>query len=182
MKRFCLLATGAMAIIFVQLLLNCSQPLESIEDPDPGPPGPDRVDTITLTDTVTIVDTVTQTDTVIETDTITVVDTVTILVPDSSVIQAVCSQIESNLNEIYWMFRNQEGHYLLEFEASTDWDHPSKTILIEIDGEQFLWYTDESMLFEVETDLMQNATVRMTPIDSRALGHAIDICLTVRSM
>ncbi len=74
MKRLIALAVLALFCVGLQIFVNCSQPLESSDLPNPGPPFV-RVDTLYIIDTVVVIDSGTVVDTVIVNDTVMVIDT-----------------------------------------------------------------------------------------------------------
>jgi hypothetical protein len=73
-KRLIVLIALALCCVGFQIFVNCSQPLESSDLPNPVPPFI-RVDTLYIIDTVVVIDSGTVVDTVIVSDTVTVVDT-----------------------------------------------------------------------------------------------------------
>lgn len=159
MRRTILLAVLALALISLQVLMNCSQQLEGIDGPVTNPP-------------VTIVKT----------------DTVIIFLPhddhhgdcdedDEKIV--VCSRLTSNINEIVWWFENEAESFSFHFEATTERDHPSKTLLIEIDDLQFFWDLSESKELLVEAPLKENGKVRITASKPPSLGHPVDICMSM---
>lgn len=169
MKRLFLLALITVSFFGVQLLLNCSKPLESIQGSELDPPKPDIiVDTITISDTVIIVDTTI------------LVDTLIVVVHDTSGSQTLCSRLSPYLKEIVWMFRNTEELYLLEFVANSEQNQPPRTLSVDIDGRQFSWDLTESNEFITEQHLNSNATVKIITDQPPSFGHDIDICLTVK--
>lgn len=156
MRRVILVIVLALTIIVSQILMNCSQVLEGINDPTLGPPG-----------------------TKVE------IDTVIIFVhddDDDDEKRVVCSRLTSNLNEIIWWFENESESYSYYFEAATERDNPSKTLLIEIDDLQFFWDLSESKELLVEAPLMENGKVRITASQPPSLGHPVDICLTMTEL
>ena len=90
-----------------------------------------------------------------------------------------CAQMAAQLKEIYWMFRNSPGDYDLEFTARSLQDKPIRDIIVEINGEEFEWQPDvvDELIFELF--LEEHSTVRIYSTNPRALGHEIDICLTI---
>ncbi len=142
-----------------------------------------QLDTVMLVDTVTSVDTLTVTDTLFEVDTLLEIDTLivldTIVVHDTTGIQTVCSELSRNLNEIIWGLRNTAGVYHLVFEAMVEGDQPPKTLTVTIDGQEYEWSVEQSLLFELETTLVENASVRIVPSQPLSLGHSVDVCLTL---
>jgi hypothetical protein len=131
------------------------------------------VDTLAVIDTLTVVDTVTVVDTLIYTDTVIVV------VTDTTGSQMLCSRISSHQPEIVWMFRNEEENFKLEFDASPESDHPSQKLLLNIDGREVHWSPVLEPELITEQFLNENATIRIIATKPPALGHAIDICVTL---
>ncbi|MFQ6007712.1 MAG: hypothetical protein ACE5K8_02050, partial [Candidatus Zixiibacteriota bacterium] len=136
------------------------------------------VDTVTLVDTLEIYDTTTIVDTVEIFDTTVVVDTVEIVIPDPSCIKTICSKLSCNQNKIIWNFRNMAGIYQLVFEATIEDDHPPKTLIVKIDGEEYEWHIDHSTEFMLETTLDEDAIIRIEPSQPLSLGHWVNVCLT----
>lgn len=183
MKR--IMFTGLLALLLVtpQFLTNCSQRLESVQgnDPvDPLPPG-------TIIDTVTIVDTIEivqggSTDTVLVFDTTVHIDTVIVVTPGSTGSLFVCDQLSSGQKHIVWMFRNAAGPFLLEFVGYAERFHPTQEFAMYVGGEEYFWRPAESAEFTLQSDLEQNAMIRIVPTNPNASGHAVDICLTLTAM
>ena len=112
-------------------------------------------------------------------DTLTLVDTVTIYEPDPGALETICSILLANLREIIWMFHNQEGHYLLEFEASPSREFAMYTLLIDVNGQVYEWDLVDGPEYSIELDLPTNSTIRVMPDKPLLLGHQVDLCLTV---
>ncbi len=189
-----------------QLFLNCSSPLESINDGQPTPPPPpdttfifdtvtetdtvaldtvalDTVvqkDTVVLHDTVTQTDTVTQIDTVTQTDTITIVDTIIIIEPDTTGTNRFCGNLSAHQQQIVWLFKNNSGNYRLEFVASTEQDKPPKDLEIDIDGQVFMWSPTQNMELTLEHELIKDATIKIISTSPHSRGHTVTVCLTAR--
>ena len=153
MKRLVLLAVWAVMSIGIQSFVNCSSPLESTSGSDSAPTGP-----------------------------VIIVDTVIVVMPDTSGSLMICSRLNSYQQEIVWLFRNQAGLFRLEFSALTEQEHPSQTLSVDIDGQQFQWQPAESAEFILEHDLEQNALMQIVSNKPPSFGHAIEICLTVRTL
>lgn len=186
MKRYILIVLCSVVLMAIQFFINCSNPLESLDEGDLTPYGYDSetdtiyiLDTTTVFDTTTIVDTTTFTDTIMIVDTITIIDTVVVIEPDSTGTSMACSRIVSTLKDIVWMFRNDEGDYLLEFSAFTEHDKPKPSLLVNIDGQEFIWNLVENTEFITELHLSENTMIRIRPNKPPSLGHAIDVCLTM---
>lgn len=145
----------------IQFVINCSNPLEDIDNGNLTPPGP-----------------ITDVDTIIVVDTLPVIDTLIIVEPGSGESKMVCSRITSNIQEIVWLFRNSEGLYCLEFAAALESEHPTQTITIDIGGQELLWRPSDSSELVKDLYLDQNVIIRITPKKPPSLGHALDICLT----
>lgn len=174
MKNKISLAVWLILLIGIQFLINCSNPLEGIDEAKPVPPGPnDTVDTIIDYDTILVVDTLTVVDTLIVTDTVIIVE------PGPGDSGMVCARLTSVIQEIVWLFRNSEGMFKLEFAAAVERDHPVQTLTVDIDGEEFIWKPAEDSEFIENMHLDQNAVIRINPKKPPSLGHSIDICLTV---
>jgi len=179
-KKIIFLAAAVLIFTGIQFLANCSNPLEGLDGSNPAPPGPViEIDTLYDVDTVVVIDSNTVVDTVVVIDTNTVIDTVIIIEPDPGESQTVCSRIASNQQEIVWMFRNQEGTYLLEFDASLESEHPTQTLSVDIDGQEFLWTPADNAEFITELYLQERTVIRITPHKPPSLGHAVYICLKV---
>jgi hypothetical protein len=161
-KRIIILAIFVVMITGIQFLVNCSNPLETTgqNNADQVVPGVD-VDTVIVTDTVTFV------------------DTVTVHEPDPGDWQTVCSILRANLHEIVWLFRNQEGLFHLEFVASAEREFSSRRLVVNIDGEEFLWSPADAPMFSRTIYLQQEASIRIMPDPPCRLGHEVDVCLTV---
>jgi len=176
-----ILTVLAALLILVQLLVNCADPLEGLDDDGLSPLGPiTETDTVFETDTLIIDgDTVYSVDTVIVSDTITYVDTVTIYEPEPGTIQVVCSILLANLREIIWTFHNEAGLYQLEFEATPEREFCFYKLIVDIDGQEFVWDPTDGNIFTQELTLSENATIRVTPDKPLLLGHQVDICLAI---
>ncbi|UCC43966.1 MAG: hypothetical protein JSU65_12765 [Candidatus Zixiibacteriota bacterium] len=162
MTRIIILALGVVIIIGALFLANCSNPLDTYGQDGPGQTGPGII-----------------VDTVIVIDTITVVDTVIIHEPDPGDWQTVCSILRANLNEIVWLFCNQEGLFHLEFAATAEREFSFRTLVVNIDGEEFVWNPTDDPVFSGEMYLQEEASIRVMPNPPCLLGHEIEICLTV---
>jgi len=142
------------------------------------------VDTVEIFDTTEIVDTVEIFDTteIIDTveifDTTEIVDTVEIVVPDSTCIQTICDTLSNYNQMIFWTFGNMAGTYLLTFEATVENNQPPKELIVTIDGEEYIWHTDQSLVFTVEATLDEYSTIKIHPDKPVAFGHYIYVCLT----
>jgi hypothetical protein len=144
------------ALLAMQLISDCSQPLES-----PFENGQNSPDTIIITDTVRIT------------------DTTEIIIPDTGSSQILCARLSSHRKEIVWMFRNDPGAYSLDFRAAVERDNPSRTIVIDIGQQRYFWPLLESLEYLIEPELEQDATIKITSIPPHAFGQAIDICLII---
>ena len=158
MKRLILMLLCGCVLISLQFVVNCSRPLESI----------DEIDTLFP---------------VSETpgDTVVRVDTVTIVEGNDGSSFRFCARLASNQQEIVWLLQNEAGQFHLEFAALADRIHPSQTLLIEIDGEQFQWQPAKNMDFVIEQELGENAIARISSSTPHSFGHAIDVCLKVKA-
>jgi len=165
MKRIYVLAALCALIFGAQLLVTCSNPIELDDDPDPSPP---IIDTVidTLIDTVEVF------------DTDTIFDTLEIVVPDSTCIQTICDTLSNYNQMIFWTFGNMAGTYLLTFEATVENNQPPKELIVTIDGEEYFWHTDQSLVFTVEATLDDYSTIKIHPDKPVAFGHYIYVCLT----
>ncbi len=147
-----------------------------------------QLDTVVLVDTVTSVDTLTVVDTLLEVDTLIVVDTLlevdtliffdTIVVPDSTCIQTICDTLYEHNHKIFWTFGNMAGTYLLTFEATVENNQPPKELIVTIDGEEYIWHTDQSLVFTIEATLEEYSTIKIHPDKPMAFGHYVYVCLT----
>jgi len=177
-----LLFTALAAIFMVMLFIaNCSDPLETINSKGYIPTEPGG-DTVFHFDTVIVIDSLIHVDTVIVSDSTGHVDTVIIVEPGPSGPQLLCSRMACNQQEIIWMFRNPEGRFRLEFAASTERGHPTQLLLMSIDGQLVTWNTAVNLELTLEQSLRTNPTIRITSDKPHALGHAIDICLTMTKL
>lgn len=163
MKKLILFSAWAVVFTGIQLLTNCSKPLESIDENEQIPPD-------TVTDTIVVFDTVAVFDTVVVIDTISVGDTM------------FCARLNSHRKEIVWMIGNDEGLYSLEFSEIREREDPSQILVINIDDQQLFWPPSEYSEFIVDQNLGQNAIVRIESIPPHSYGHAIDICLRVKAL
>ncbi len=139
------------------------------------------VDTIMFFDTVLVMDTLYATDTLMVYDTVMIADTVTIVVPDSNCIHTVCAKLSPDLHEIVWKLQNTAGTFQLVFEATVQGAKPPRTLTVAIDGVEYEWDITESLVLTLVTPLAENATVVVTPNQPVALGHRIDVCVTLES-
>lgn len=162
MKKVILFSAWAVVFAGIQLLTNCSKPLDSIDENGQIPGD-------TVTDTIVVFDTVVVIDTVVVVDTISVGDT------------TFCARLNSHRKEIVWMIGNDEGLYNLEFSVIREREDPSQILVINIDDQQLFWPPSEYSEFIVDQYLGQNAIVRIESIPPHSYGHAIDICLRVRA-
>jgi hypothetical protein len=159
-----------------------------------------QLDTVVLIDTVTSIDTLTVVDTLLEVDTLIVVDTLlevdtlivvdtllevdtliffdTIVVPDSTCIQTICDTLSNYNQMIFWTFGNMAGTYLLTFEATIENNQPPKELIVTIDGEEYIWHTDQSLVFTIEATLDEYSTIKIHPDKPMAFGHYVYVCLT----
>ncbi len=111
-----------------------------------------------------------------DSDTVFAVDT--IIVVDST----YCARLNSQRQEIVWILFNQEGLFHLEFEAITERDNDSRTLVIDLNDQQYIWPLAEYHGFILEQNLEQNTHVRIVSDPPHAYGQAIDICLSVRAL
>lgn len=156
MKRLLSFSVWAFLLAAMQLLGNCSRPLESVSEEGFASP-----------------------ETVIVVDTVTYVDTVVVVVPDSSGSQILCGRLFSHQQEIVWIFPGWEGLFRLDFAAIAERGHPRQTLAVDIEDQQFLWRLAESTEFSTIENLEHDTSVRISSVPPYAFGHAIDICLSV---
>jgi len=138
------------------------------------------IDTVTdtLIDTVEVFDTDTIFDTLIDTVTDTLIDTVEVVVPDSTCIKTICDKLSGHNHKIVWTFGNMAGTYLLTFEATVENNKPPKELIVTIDGEEYIWHTDQSLVFTIEATLDEYSTIKIHPDKPIAFGHYVYVCLT----
>ena len=156
MKKLILFSIWVFICAGFQFLMNCSKPLDSINENGQFPAD-------TVTDTVAVIDTI------VVIDTISVADTM------------FCARLNSQRQEIVWMLQNQEGYFSLEFVAAIEREPNSQTLMIDIDGQQFQWRLAEDLTFMIEMYFEQDAIIRITSNPPHAYGQAVDICLRVRA-
>jgi hypothetical protein len=149
-KKLISLLSCIAAFITIQLLANCSQPLDS----NPGS-GQSFPDTVYVTDTTAVA------------DTITIVETM------------YCDRLNWYHREIIWMLQNREGLFRVEFVASTDREPPLPPLLIEIDDQQFLWDLEDSLEYVIEQFIERNASVRIAYASLQTCSKPIDVCFKV---
>jgi hypothetical protein len=179
MKRFILSTVCALLLIVPQLFINCSQPLESADNPGGVQPGPGlKIDTLVIIDTIVVVNE-NKTDTLYVFDTTVHIDTLVIIDPGGGSSQIVCDQLGSGQKYIVWMFRNPGGEYLLEFVANAERIHPSHDLSVFVNGVEYTWLPAESSEFLLQEKLEENAVIRIVSNKPSSLGHPIDICLTL---
>ena len=162
MKKLILFLICAVISAGFMCLASCSKPL-NINEIDQVTP-----DTLYVSDTIVFIDTI-------------YVDTIfidTIFVDTAFADTFFCARLSSQRQEIVWMLFNQEGPYQLEFQALPERTH-SQTLIIDIDGQRFSWVPSDSRDFTIETELEQNALIRIASIPPHAFGQAVDICLRV---
>ena len=192
MNRFILILMGAALVMVLQFAANCSQPLESTDEPNNVPPGPDviydttiSIDTIVVVYDSTEVDTIIAVDTTIVADTVYVIDTtgqtdtVVVVVEGGDGAQTVCARLSSTRQEIMWMFRNEAGPFLLEFTAAAERLHPTQVLSVTVDGQVVEWIPGENRELILQQDLGENAAIEIYSGKPGAFGHAIDVCLTL---
>mgnify|MGYP001180902711 CR=1 FL=1 len=193
MKRLFVILAFAVLALSLQIITNCSDPLETVNSRNltPVAPGGDTIvyiDTVFVYDstyqfdTLIIIDTINQIDTVIIIDSIGHVDTLIIVEPGPDGPLMLCSRLACNQKEIIWMFHNQEGSYRLDFAATTERDKPTQTLVVEIDGHSTTWNTAEDQELVIEQGLNANTTIKIYSANPHALGHSIDICLTMTKL
>ena len=148
------------------------------------------IDTIvdSTTDTIFVIDTVIQTDTVIDSfidtviliDTVsdTIIDTLIIIEPDTSGM-VLCSQISACNKEIVWVFSNAEGIFHLEFVAEPSDAFVKRTLIVEIEGDKYMWKPEINRELTIDRHLPANATINIYPDKPLAFGHSVDVCLTM---
>lgn len=208
MRRLLFLALLSMLCVAFGILANCSSPLDTTTGPNDDPPETEiiidtlyLVDTVILIDsagwidTVVIVDTVIQIDSTQTVDTLTVYDTVTIIdtievtdtiilhdttvVFDSTGSEYVCGRLNFWRKELVWTLHNDAGPTLLEFTADSKWDRPDRSLVVNIDGQEYIWQTSEATELVVEQELGENARIKISRTEPRCYGHSVDICLTI---
>lgn len=169
MKRRYFFLVATIILVAIQFITNCSNPLDDATARGPSQIDPGNIygDTIVNTDTIVVVDTTSS------------VDTVVIVYPDSGFAQPLCSPISSSQPEIVWMFRNAAGHYLLDFMALPESDHPVQQLTIDIDGQELRWVPSAEPEKLVDINLEANTVIRIYPNKPPSLGHAVHICLVI---
>ena len=204
MKRQFALAMVAALVLGTLLVASCANPLEST----PELVTPQGTDTLRLTDTLLlwdtlfvsdslpctdtvflsdsvvyadtlfIVDTVREIDTVVVTDSVFRIDTVFVTMPDTSDCGRMCSQISSAQSQITWLLDNAAGLHRLDFAAQAERNKPAQTLILEVDGTAYEWTVQESSDYSVDVNLPDDATIRISVLQPKALGHSIAVCLT----
>lgn len=142
-------------------------------------------DTITNIDTIVIYDTIPG-DTIFDTipgdtiyDTTVVYDTTIINVPDSTDGIPLCARLDSHRPEIVWILKADPGEYSFEFLAVTDDFSKCRELIVTINDAEYRW--NPAQLDEMRLDITVDSkiTIRIVPDKPAALGHPVDICLTV---
>ena len=136
-------------------------------------------DTTTIIDTFNVIDTVFNLDTLIISDTVFSTDTVIVIVPDSSGSLMQCARLASHLKEIVWMFSNEANNFNLEFSASISQEEPARNLIIDINGETYLWTPENNKRFSIELYLDEDSQITINTDRPSSFGHDIDICLTL---
>ncbi|SYZ73179.1 exported hypothetical protein [Candidatus Zixiibacteriota bacterium] len=139
-------------------------------------------DTTNQTDTLIIVDTTFHVDTVFVHDTTGHVDTVIIVEPGPDGPLTLCSRLACNQKEIIWMFRNDAGSYRLEFTAAIESDQPPQKLVVDIDGQKVTWDLSKKLELDLDQALGANAIIDISSTNPHALGHSINICLTMTKL
>lgn len=199
MRRLIFLTACLALFAALQIVSNCSSPLDSSNLTPPNPqPGVDTVfiidtvftsdttfivdtvfidgDTIVVVDTFVISDTTIITDTVFISDTVTVFDTV--VVGSAGVV--ICSEISSAQHKIDWTFLAVPAEYHLAFEATADRDKPTKALTIEVNGEMFNWDLTQSDNFDFDFQFTQSTTIIIMPDPPNGFGNGVSLCLTLQ--
>lgn len=199
MKRLIFLTTCLALFAALQIVSNCSSPLDSSKLTPPNPnPGVDTIfiidtvftsdttfivdtvfidgDTIVVVDTFVISDTTVITDTVFISDTVTVFDTV--VVGSAGVV--ICSEISSAQHKIDWTFLAVPAEYHLAFEATADRDKPTKALTIEVNGEMFNWDLTQSDNLDFDFQFTQSTTIIIMPDPPNGFGNGVSLCLTLQ--
>lgn len=199
MKRLIFLTTCLALFAALQIVSNCSSPLDSSNLTPPNPqPGVDTIfiidtvftsdttfivdtvfidgDTIVVVDTFVISDTTIITDTVFISDTVTVFDTV--VVGSAGVV--LCTEISPSQRKIDWTFLSVPAEYHLAFEATTDRDKPTKALTIDVNGEMFHWDLTQSDNFDFDFEFTQSTTIIIMPDPPNGFGNGVSLCLTLQ--
>jgi hypothetical protein len=144
-------------------------------------------DTVPVFDTTYITDTVPDYDTTYITDTVEVTDTLydTVTVVDTIYADTVCPILEcTELNScqmsVVWMLPNTAGNYRLLFTSQHGYWNPSKPLIIDIDGTEYVWdpLTDPELIIDRWLDEDAVITVSQTPYKDPMI-FPIDICVLV---
>lgn len=157
-------------------------------------------DSSTVFDTVTVIDTIINWDTIIVNDTITDIDTIVIYdtipgdtiydttvvydtiiinVPDSTDGIPFCARLSSHLPEIVWILKADPGEYNFEFLALADEFKQGRSLIVTINDDEYIWdpLANDELLLDITID--SKITIKIVPDNPAALGHAVDICLTI---
>ncbi len=134
-------------------------------------------DTVPEYDTTYITDTVPEYDTTYITDTIEVTDTIYV---DTICPILMCTELNSGNMSVVWMLHNTEGNYRLRFTSEYVWWDPTKPLIIDIDGTEYVWepMTVPELIIDRWLDDDAVITVWKTP-EKDAMIHPIDICVSV---
>jgi hypothetical protein len=178
MKRFLIIFAFAIVALASQFFANCSDPLDTGSSHNLTPVAPGG-DTIVYIDTIFVFDSTYQFDTLVIIDSTSHVDTVIIVEPGPNGPLMLCSRLACNQKSIIWMFRNEKGSYRLEFTAATKCSHPTQKLVLNIDGHSFFWDTSRKQELVLDKHLNAHAKICIYSTKPRALGHSIDICLTM---
>jgi len=208
MRRLLLLTICAMLVMGTSVLMQCSTPLELDDDPiktdtlflEPPHPFDTIIDTIidtvftgdtvfvfdTTFDTTFVSDTVFVIDTIVDTitdtigpDTIIIIDTIFVPDPDSGGTIALCVTVSPKQHMINWMLLNSSGDYSFEWTATVSRDRPCQTLIVEIDGQQYMWDPYAQPSLDIDQTLGGDVSVKVFPEKPSCFGHAIDLCVTI---
>jgi hypothetical protein len=127
MKKLIAISFWAIVCLGYLYMMNCSKPLDSVNHTQLA-----NADSLYVADTIIVG------------DTIIVVDTM------------YCGRLNAQRQEIVWMLFNQEGLYQLEFAAISERLNDTRTLVIDINDQEFYWMLEDNLEFIIEQNLNEN--------------------------
>ena len=183
MKKFISFSICLTILFIIQLLSNCSQPLDTISDG-----GQFIIDTLYVIDTSEIADTNTFTDTIWLVDTVIIIDTLSFIDTMSfadtiTLIEAFyCDRLNWFYRRIDWTLENHEGLYLFKFSVSTEQEYPRPSLLIEIDNQRYFWDLNEDFEVNIEQYLDPSAPISISYATLQSCNRTIEVCFRVKAL
>ena len=134
-------------------MINCSKPLDTMYNDDQ--PGSELIE---VQDSIIVIQ-----------DTIIIIES------------EYCARLNAQRQEIVWVLQNIEGAHFLDFIAVPERNNDRRILIIDIDDEIYYWNIAEGHELTIETVISNNTIIEIVSTPPHAYGHAIDVCLNLRT-